>query len=91
MIEDRLAARRRRLLFQSVRRGTKESDLILGGFAKAWVGRLDERQLDRFEALLQQNDPDLLAWVMGLKRPPERHDNDVLALIQEFKNTISRH
>lgn len=88
MTDDRLALRRKRLLFRSVRRGTKESDLIIGGFAQAWLSRLDEQQLDRFEALLEQNDPDLLSWILGLKSPPPAHDHDVIRLIQNFKNSI---
>jgi len=90
MTDDHLALRRKRLLFRSVRRGTKESDLIIGGFAKAWLGRLDEQQLGQFEALLEQNDPDLLAWVFGLERPPAAHDHDVIRLIQSFKDSIPR-
>jgi antitoxin CptB len=91
MTEDGLAHRRKRLLFQSRRRGTKESDLILGGFARAWLDRLDEAQLDRFDSLLEQSDPDLLTWITGVKPPPPAHDHDVMRLIKDFKNTISRH
>lgn len=90
MAEDGCALQRRRLLFRSTRRGTKESDLIVGGFAKAWLERLDEAQLDRFEALLEQNDPDLLSWILGLRRPPAAHDHDVLGLIRNFKDSIPR-
>lgn len=90
MTEDRLALRRKRLLFQSMRRGTKESDLILGGFAKAWLDRLDEAQIDRFEALLEQSDPDLLAWITGLAPTPAEHDHDVMHLIRKFKSVLSR-
>jgi antitoxin CptB len=90
MTEDHLALKRKRLLFRSVRRGTKESDLIIGGFARVWLGRLDEQQLDRFEALLEQNDPDVLAWVLGLERPPPAFDHDVIRLIQTYKDSIPR-
>ena len=90
MTDDWLAVRRKRLIFRSVRRGTRESDLIIGGFANAWLARLDEDQLDRFEALLEQNDPELLSWILGLTRPPPAHDHDVMALIQNFKDTIPR-
>jgi antitoxin CptB len=90
MSDDRLALRRKRLLFRSVRRGTKESDLIIGGFAQAWLPRLDEGQLDRFESLLEQNDPELLSWILGLKPPPPAHDHDVVRLIRSFKDSIPR-
>lgn len=90
MADDGCAIRRRRLLFRSVRRGTKESDLIIGGFAKAWLDLLDDSQLDRFEALLNQNDPEVLSWILGLKSPPPAYDHDVLTLIRNFKDNIPR-
>jgi antitoxin CptB len=82
------ARQRKRLMFQSSRRGTKESDMILGSFARAHVAGMDAGQLERFAALLEQNDPDLLGWVMGTRTPPAEHDNDVLALLIEFKNKL---
>jgi antitoxin CptB len=83
------ARQRKRLMFQSSRRGTKESDMILGGFARAHLAGMDEGQLARYEALLEQNDPDVLGWVMGTRTPPPEHDNDVLALLIEFKNHLA--
>lgn len=90
MTDHHLVAKRKRLLFRSVRRGTKESDLIIGGFARAWLNRLDEQQLERFEALLEQNDPDVLAWVLGLVPPPPAFDHDVMRLIRTYKDSIPR-
>jgi antitoxin CptB len=82
-----LDTRRKRLLFRSLRRGTKESDLVLGGFARAHVAALDADQLDHFEALLDRNDPDVLAWIVGLEPPPPEFDTDVLHMIRVFKET----
>ena len=81
-----LDARRKRILFRSQRRGTKESDLVIGGFAAAYLASLDDVQLDRFEALLDCSDPELLGWVVGAEAPPPEHDNDVLKLMKTFKN-----
>ena len=86
---DRLAPRRKRLMFQSARRGTRESDLVLGGFARRHLAALSEDQLDRFEALLELNDPELLGWIIGLEPVPAAHDHDVMDLLKDFKKTIS--
>ncbi len=86
---DRRALRRKRLMFQSARRGTHESDLVLGGFARRHLATLSEDQLDRFEALLELNDPELLGWIMGLEAVPAAHDHDVMDLLKDFKKTIS--
>jgi antitoxin CptB len=78
------ALRRKRLIYRSRYRGTLESDLILGRFADLYVSRFDERQLDRYEALLEQSDDDLLRWLTGRAPAPPELDHDVLALLRAF-------
>ncbi len=86
---DDLARRRKRLLFRSTRRGMRESDFILGGFARRHVDGMSAEQLDRFEALLERNDPELMAWITGMTQVPAEWDNDVMHLLRDFKNTLS--
>ena len=82
---DDLDKQRKRLQFRSIRRGTKESDLVIGGFAEANLSRMDAHQLDQFEALLERNDPDVLSWIIGLVDPPTEFDNEVLDALRNFK------
>lgn len=77
--------RRKRLRWRSWHRGTREMDLLVGGFADAHLADLDEAQLDRFEALLQAPDPELYDWMTGRSLPPPGLDHDVLRLMQDFK------
>ena len=67
---DPAEARLKRLRLRAWRRGTKEMDLILGPFADARLAALAPETLDRFEALLEENDQDLYAWVTGQGAPP---------------------
>ena len=67
--EDR-ETRLKRLRMRSWRRGTKEMDLVLGGFADRALDGLDPAALDLYEALLSENDHDLYAWVSGRETPP---------------------
>jgi antitoxin CptB len=85
-----LEARRKRAWFRSIRRGTKESDTVIGGFVERHLAELDEGQLARLEALLDCNDQDLLSWIAGVRPPPSAHDNDVLALMREFERSLRR-
>jgi len=78
--------RRKRLLFRSWHRGTRESDLILGRFADSRLADFDDGQLDRYEALLECSDADLFDWVAGRSRPPPEHDHDVTRLVLSFTN-----
>ncbi len=87
MLKD-IEIKRRRLRFRSWRRGTKESDTVIGGFADNYLEQLSYDQLGRFEALLEQNDHDVLSWVNGICDPPSHFDNDVLNLIKHFKNGL---
>ncbi len=86
---DDLDTQRKRLYFRSIRRGTKESDLVIGGFAEAKLAQMGARQLDQFEALLERNDPEVLAWIVGLADPPAEFDNEVLEALRRFKNDMS--
>ena len=80
--------RRKRLLFRSLRRGTKESDLVIGGFAKAHLEAMNEAQLERFEALLECSDPEVLGWVIGRQPVPAEFDTDVMAMLMAFKHAF---
>ena len=64
-------ARLKRLAMRSWRRGTKEMDLILGPFADAHLAAMDAATLAAYDILLEENDQDLLPWVLGqLPAPP---------------------
>ena len=80
-----LDIRRKRLLFRSWHRGTSEADLLLGGFAERHLDGLSEVQLQRYEALLENDDNSLFAWITGRDPPPAEHDSDVLRLLIDFR------
>ena len=75
--------RLKRLKMRSWRRGIKEMDIILGGFADARLAGLGPEALDAYEALLDENDQDLYKWVSGAAaRPPEHLE--MLQVIANF-------
>jgi len=78
--------RRKRLLFRSWRRGTRETDLILGRFAEAHLADFDAAQLDLYEALLECSDADVFDWVSGRAAPPAAQDHDVMRLLLAFRS-----
>jgi succinate dehydrogenase flavin-adding protein (antitoxin of CptAB toxin-antitoxin module) len=80
-----LEARRKRLIHRSVYTGMKETDLLLGAFARAHVPGFDAGQLDRYEQLLNAGDPVILDWAMGRDTPPAEYQTDVLRLLLNFK------
>ena len=74
--------RRKRLRFRAWHRGIKETDLILGPFADAYIEILEPRELDDFEALLAAPDHDLHDWFTGHEEAPKRFN---MALIERIR------
>ena len=66
-------ARLGRLRTRSMWRGIREMDLILRDFAWRELPLMAPADLDRYEALLAENDHDLLAWITGASEPPAAH------------------
>jgi succinate dehydrogenase flavin-adding protein (antitoxin of CptAB toxin-antitoxin module) len=85
-LSESLEQQRRRLLYRCAHTGTKETDLLLGAFARRYVPQFDAGQLARFEDLFLSNGDDrLLAWAVGREPVPAAFDNDVMNLLMNFK------
>lgn len=69
-MQETAEARLKRMRMRSWRRGTKEMDLVLGPWADAHLAGLSGAELDEYEALLAENDQDLMAWILGQASPP---------------------
>lgn len=70
--------RRKRLIFRSWHRGTREMDLIMGSFAEMNVPAMDVASLDLYEELLHTPDPDVYDWISGQKPVPANVMNPVV-------------
>ncbi len=81
--------RRKKLRFRAWRRGFREIDLILGGFADRRIEELSETGLDAFERLLEAPDQDVYAWITGASPPPPEHDTPTLDAIRAFQHFTS--
>jgi antitoxin CptB len=78
MTLEELDNRRKRLIFRSWHRGTREMDLIMGSFAEVNVPAMDEGALDLYEELLHTSDPDVYDWISGQKPVPANKMNPVI-------------
>lgn len=65
--------RLKRLAMRSMRRGTKEMDILLSRFANARIKDMSDAELDAYEALLAENDQDLYQWISGQLAAPDQH------------------
>lgn len=74
--------RRKRLRFRAWRRGFREIDLILGGFADARLGSLSDTDLTAFETLLEASDQDVYDWIVGRTPAPAAYETPLLQAIR---------
>ncbi|MCB2065478.1 MAG: succinate dehydrogenase assembly factor 2 [Erythrobacter sp.] len=65
-----LATRLARAKFRAWHRGTREADYTYGCYFDRFHGEWDEAALAWFEALLDFDDADVMAWALGTAQPP---------------------
>lgn len=74
--------RLKRLSYRAWHRGTKEADLLIGGFLDRHGQSWGEDEMDWFEALLEEQDVDIMAWAIGTAPPPERWCGSMMRRLQ---------
>ena len=72
-------ARLKRLRFRAWHRGTKEADLLIGGFFDSFSEGWNDAEIAWFETLLEEQDVDIMAWAIGSARAPQRFDGEMMA------------
>ncbi len=76
-----LDVRRKKLAYRAAHRGTKELDLVLGGYVARQIADMDECELDELERIIEIPDVDLEAWLSGKAPIPESQKSDLLTKI----------
>ena len=84
MTEELHEHRLKRLKMRSMRRGIKEMDLILSAYADANLAGMDDAALTTYDAMLNENDQDLIRWVTGQEPAPA----ELAALISDISKTF---
>ena len=78
------ATRLKRLKFRAWHRGTKEADLMIGGFFDAHGAGWTAAQLDWFEALLEEQDVDIMAWAIGSQPCPAAWEGEMMTQMRSL-------
>lgn len=74
--------RLKRLKFRSEHRGVREADMMIGGFFDRHHESWTDAEMDWFEALLEEQDVDIMAWAMGTAAVPGRWQGDMMNRLQ---------
>ena len=76
---------KKKILYCSGHRGTKEMDLLLGNFVKKYVNLLNKEELCELESLLNIDDEILYKWYLNNERMTLVPINSVTKKLKEFK------
>ena len=74
----------KRLAWRAHHRGTKEADLLIGGFFDAHHRSWDASDRALFAAMLEEQDVDIMAWAHGTAAPPERFAGPMIEALQRL-------
>jgi len=78
-----MEGRRRRLLFRATHMGTRENDILVGGFVRARVDTLSDAEIESLETILRFPDPLLADWLTGRAPIPAEHDSAMLRAMRK--------
>jgi len=74
--------RLKRLRFRAWHRGTREADLLIGGFFDARSAEWSDAEIDLFETLLEEQDVDIMAWAIGTDVCPARYEGPIMEALR---------
>ena len=76
---------KKKIIYRSNYRGTKEMDKLLGAFTKKYLDQLDHEDLSELIKLLEIDDNNLYNFYNGLDTNIKFDDNKINNLFKNFK------
>ena len=74
----------RALKYRAWHRGTREADMMIGGFFDAHHADWGANERALFAALLTEQDVDIMAWAIGTQPVPERYQGPMMEALQRL-------
>lgn len=78
------ATRLKRLGFRASHRGTREADMMLGGYFSARHTGWTEDDIAWFEALMDEQDVDIIAWALRAQSVPPRWQGPMMDALMKL-------
>ena len=76
---------KKKIIYRSNYRGTKEMDKLLGAFTKKYIDELNNEDLTDLEKLLDVDDTNLYNFFNGLETDFKFYDNKINLMFKNFK------
>jgi antitoxin CptB len=74
----------KRLAWRAHHRGTREADLLIGGFFDAHYASWSADACALFDEMLSEQDVDIMAWAHGTAEAPERFAGPMIEALQKL-------
>jgi antitoxin CptB len=74
----------KRLHWRAHHRGTREADMLIGGFFDTHNASWDAEQRALFNDLLNEQDVDIMAWAVGTATAPERFEGPMIEALKRL-------
>ena len=74
----------KRLHWRAHHRGTREADMLVGGFFDAHHGDWSPENRNVFAEMLEEQDVDIMAWAHGTEPPPERFQGPMMKALMRL-------
>ena len=74
----------KRLAWRATHRGTREADMLIGGFFDAHHASWDAADRAKFAEMLDHQDADIMAWAIGAAPPPPRFEGPMMAALKRL-------
>jgi antitoxin CptB len=75
--------RLKRLRFRAWHRGTKEADLLIGGFFDRHHEGWSDEEVEWYERLLEEQDVDIMAWAIGAQPVPAKWEGEMMRRLKQ--------
>lgn len=76
---------KRKLLYRSMHRGCKETDILLGDFFKAKINELNDAEIEISDKFLVEDDAEIYDWIVHGKEFPSQYSSLIIQ-IKKFHN-----
>ncbi len=73
----------KKLLYRSTHRGCKETDFLIGEFAKEKIEKMSQEEQKLFDLFLEEDDLEIYDWIMK-KTKEKLQYSDLLNSIRQF-------
>ena len=74
----------RALKYRAEHRGTREADMLIGGFFEAHHASWEAHERALFAALLMETDVDIMAWAIGTQDAPVHYQGALMDALRKL-------